>query len=200
MMLKSKRIKIILAVTLIFLLGIGIGFALGQNTLGHPLCLWHSPQYAVPSVQQVVPAVVQSEVQDFVGDFAVARVIDGDTIEIAGGKRVRYIGMDTPETVDPKKPVQCFGPQASEENKKLVAGQTVRLERDTTDRDQFGRLLRYVFVGDNFINLDLVQQGFARVATFAPDTRYQSQFTAAQQSAQKADLGLWSACSQNYVK
>ena len=76
--------------------------------------------------------------------YKVARVIDGDTIELENGERVRYIGMDTPETVHPSKPVQCFGKAASAENSKLVSGKTVRLEKDVSDTDKYGRLLRYV--------------------------------------------------------
>ena len=124
----------------------------------------------------------------------VARVIDGDTIEIEGGERVRYIGMDTPETVDPKKPVQCFGKEASEENRSLVEGKTVRLEKDTSDRDQYGRLLRYVYVGDTFVNLQLVSLGFARADAFPPDTKYQNRITTAKDAARSAGLGLWKTC------
>lgn len=78
----------------------------------------------------------------------VVRVIDGDTIEIEGGDRVRYIGIDTPETVDPRKPVQCYGQEASNKNKELVEGKTVELEKDVSETDKYGRLLRYVWLGD----------------------------------------------------
>jgi endonuclease YncB( thermonuclease family) len=130
-----------------------------------------------------------------VGDFAkVIRVIDGDTIEIEGGERVRYIGMNTPETVDPRKPVQCFGVEASNENKELVEGKTVRLEKDISERDKYGRLLRYVFIGDIFINLELVKRGFAYADTIPPDIKYQDLFLKAQQSARSAKIGLWRVC------
>ncbi|MEI7749991.1 MAG: thermonuclease family protein [Candidatus Moraniibacteriota bacterium] len=131
----------------------------------------------------------------FVGEYGVARVIDGDTIEIEGGERVRYIGMDTPETVDPEKSVQCFGKEASDENKRLVEGKTVRLEKDTNDRDQYGRLLRYVYVGDTFVNLDLVRLGFAYATPYPPDILHQDWFAETEQSAKDAGLGLWGACS-----
>ncbi len=67
---------------------------------------------------------------------------------------MRYIGIDTPETVDPRKPVQCFGVEASNKNKELIEGKMVRLEKDITDRDKYSRLLRYVWVGDAFVNLN----------------------------------------------
>lgn len=124
----------------------------------------------------------------------VARVVDGDTIVIDTGQKVRYIGMNTPETVDPRKPVECFGQEASAKNKELVAGQTVRLVKDTSETDKYGRLLRYVYVGDTMINLELVKQGYAYTETVPPDVKYASLFTAAQHQAQAAKLGLWSAC------
>ena len=129
------------------------------------------------------------------GDFAtVIRVVDGDTIEIEGGEKLRYIGMDTPETVDPRKSVQCFGKEASEKNKELVLGKTVRLEKDVSDRDRYGRLLRYVWVGEIFINLELVKQGFAHSYSYPPDVKYQSQFVLVEKEAREKKLGLWSLC------
>lgn len=124
----------------------------------------------------------------------VTRVIDGDTVEIEGGKKVRYIGINTPETVDPQKPVQCYGKEATEENKRLVDGTMIRLEKDVSDVDQYGRLLRYVYEGDIFINDVLVRQGFARVSTFPPDIKNQQQFLQAEQEARDNNRGLWSGC------
>lgn len=124
----------------------------------------------------------------------VTRVIDGDTIEIEGGQRVRYIGIDTPETVDPRKPVQCFGIEASKKNKELVEGQRVRLEKDITDRDKYRRLLRYVWAGDTFVNLELVKQGFAHSYSYPPDIKYQDRFVEAEREARMAKSGLWSVC------
>jgi len=122
------------------------------------------------------------------------RVIDGDTLEIEGGQKVRYIGIDTPETVDPRKPVQCFGVEASNRNKQLVEGKRIRLEKDVSETDKYNRLLRYVYVDDVFINLKLVQDGFAYSSTFPPDVKYQNQFTEAQRLAREQGKGLWGAC------
>src|SRR3989338_2427140 len=126
--------------------------------------------------------------------YLVVRVIDGDTIEIEGGKKVRYIGIDTPETVDPRKPVQCFGVEASNKNKELVSGKRVRLEKDVSETDKYGRLLRYIYIGDTFVNLELVKQGFAYSSTYPPDVKHQSQFTEAQRQAKEQNKGLWSSC------
>lgn len=128
------------------------------------------------------------------GTFRVIRVVDGDTIEIEGGEKVRYIGIDTPETVDPRKTVQCFGVEASKKNKELVEGKTVRLEKDITDRDKYSRLLRYVWVDDLFVNLELVKQGFANSYSYPPDIKYQKEFLAAESEAREAGHGLWAAC------
>jgi micrococcal nuclease len=134
--------------------------------------------------------------------FLVSRVIDGDTIELVGGNKVRYIGIDTPETLDPRKPVQCFGKEASVKNKELVEGKMVRLEKDITDKDQYGRLLRYVYVDNIFINLELVKQGYAYTYSYSPDIKYQDKFTKAQKIAKENNFGLWSGCNSesNYLK
>jgi micrococcal nuclease len=130
----------------------------------------------------------------------VARVIDGDTIELADGRRVRYIGIDTPETVDPSQPVGCYGKEASDRNSFLVEGKTVSLEKDISETDRFGRLLRYVYVGDEMINELLLSEGYAQVSTFPPDVKYQDRFTALQQQARDTNRGLWGpACAPTAV-
>ncbi len=126
--------------------------------------------------------------------YLVKRVVDGDTIELANGEKVRYIGIDTPETVDPRKPVQCFGKEASAKNKNLVEGKMVRLEKDVRDRDQYGRLLRYVYIDDLFVNLELVKTGYARIDTVPPDVKFSKIFLAAQQEAKEQGIGLWTGC------
>ncbi len=124
----------------------------------------------------------------------VTRIIDGDTIEIEGGQKIRYIGIDTPETVDPRRPVQCFGIEASNRNKQLVEGKRVQLGRDITEMDKYGRLLRYVYVNNTFVNLLLVQEGFAYSYTYPPDVKYQNQFIEAERTAREQNKGLWSNC------
>jgi micrococcal nuclease len=140
-------------------------------------------------------ATASSRVQhQAIEEVVVGRVIDGDTIELTDGRRVRYIGVDSPETVDPRRPVSCFGKEASAENSRLVAGKTVQLERDVSDADKYQRLLRYVYVDGVFINEYLVQHGFARVATYPPDVKYTELFVKAEQTARQENLGLWKGC------
>lgn len=125
----------------------------------------------------------------------VMRVVDGDTIEIEGGQKVRYIGMDTPETVDPRKPVQCFGEEASIRNKELVEGKEVSLEKDVSETDKYGRLLRYVWIGDQMINEELVTEGYARLDTVPPDVKYSIRLQTAEKEARIKDIGLWKLCN-----
>jgi micrococcal nuclease len=133
----------------------------------------------------------------------VSRVIDGDTIEvelddgIGGGptlEDVRYIGIDTPESVKPGTPVQCFGKEASEFNQELVEGRRVLLRFDRELRDRFGRLLAYVYVGETFVNAELLRRGYARTLEIEPNTSNAGQFASLEADAGEAGLGLWSAC------
>ena len=127
--------------------------------------------------------------------FVVTRVIDGDTIQIDTGQKVRYIGVNTPETVDPRRPVQCFGKEASAYNKNLVLNKKVKLVKDISEKDKYGRLLRYVYLEDGtFVNLKLVSDGYAHADTFPPDVAHADDFVKAQQQAREAGLGLWGKC------
>lgn len=123
--------------------------------------------------------------------FLVAKVIDGDTIKLANGEKARYIGIDTPETKHPKKAVQYFGKEAYEANKKLVEGKKVRLEFDVQPTDKYGRLLAYVYVDDIFVNAWLVENGYAQVATYPPNVKYQELFSKLQREARENNRGLW---------
>ena len=127
----------------------------------------------------------------------VVRAIDGDTVEIEGNIKVRYIGINTPELHDPRRPVQCYGQISADENKKLVEGKEVYIQKDVSEVDKYKRLLRYVWVGDAFVNDYLVRQGFAQVSTFPPDVRYHQQFLEAQKEAQVNNRGLWKECPTN---
>jgi micrococcal nuclease len=130
----------------------------------------------------------------------VVRVVDGDTIRVAlGGRveRVRYIGIDTPESVKPDTPVQCYAHRAAAENARLVDGRRVRLVLDVEPRDRFGRLLAYVYRAEDgvFINAQLVRGGFARTLTIPPNVRFATRFRALAAQARRAHRGLWSACA-----
>ena len=118
----------------------------------------------------------------------VTRVIDGDTIIIEGGYRVRYIGIDTPE-VHPE--LEAFGMEALEANRKLVEGKQVRLEGDVSETDKYGRLLRYVYIDGIFVNAELVKQGLAYAEAYPPDTKYQDYLEAVEAEARREERGMW---------
>ena len=127
----------------------------------------------------------------------VVRVIDGDTIDVVidGVQfRVRYIGVDTPETHHPSRGVEPFGFEATEANRALVEGKTVYLEKDISETDRYGRLLRYVWLADGrMVNEVLTAEGYAQVSTYPPDVKYQEAFLTAQREARDQGRGLWSA-------
>jgi micrococcal nuclease len=127
----------------------------------------------------------------------VLRVIDGDTIEVSIVGReedVRYIGVDTPETVKPGTPVQCYGPQAKAENRRLVARKAVRLVFDRERRDVYGRLLAYVHAGSRFVNAALVRRGYARTLTIPPNTGHAARLRRLELEAGQDGRGLWGSC------
>jgi len=127
----------------------------------------------------------------------VIRAVDGDTIEARVDGRdeyVRYIGVDTPETVKPDTPVQCFGPRASLFNHRLVEGRRVRLVFGVERRDAYGRLLAYVYVGRRFVNAALARRGLARSLTIPPNDRFAALFRHLELRAARRGIGLWGAC------
>lgn len=145
--------------------------------------------------------------QETKGDLVeVTKVVDGDTIDVKladGVERLRLIGMDTPETVDPRKTVQCFGIEASNKAKELLQGKKVSLESDPSqgERDKYDRLLRYAFLPDgrNY-NLLMIREGYAHEYTYqSVPYKYQSEFRAAENQAREAKAGLWAdnTCSGN---
>ena len=134
-------------------------------------------------------------------DATVTRIVDGDTVRVRIGNRaetVRYIGMDTPETVKPHTPVQCFGKAASAANRRLVDGQRVRLRLDSEPRDRYGRLLAYVYRRRDglFVNAALVRDGFATLLTIPPNVRHAGALRSLERRAQRQRRGLWGACGR----
>jgi endonuclease YncB( thermonuclease family) len=130
----------------------------------------------------------------------VVRVVDGDTVRVridGDEETVRYIGVDTPETKKPNTPVQCFGPEASDFTKHaLPEGTDILVVRDIEGRDDYGRLLGYVYRAADgmFVNLELASDGFARPLTIAPNDAHAAEIVAAARAAEAADVGLWGAC------
>lgn len=148
--------------------------------------------------------IAEEEVSFSLALYSVTQVVDGDTIKVLmNGKveTIRLIGMDTPETVDPRKPVQCFGQEASARAKDLLSGQRVALEADSSqgDRDKYDRLLRYVYLEDGqMFNKLMISEGYAHEYTYNSNPyKYQLEFQAAEAEARESEYGLWaqSACA-----
>jgi len=130
-------------------------------------------------------------------DVTVERVVDGDTIVVSGGERVRLIGVDTPETKDPRRPVGCFGQEAARFTESLLAeGSRVRLVGDEEARDRYDRLLAYAYrLPDGlFVNAELLRQGFGQPLTIPPNVAHAEQFVALAREAREAGRGLWARC------
>lgn len=162
---KYLKSKYIIAVAL--LIGIGIGLGLGYG-------LWHSDNSDNSVYEQAL----------------VTSVIDGDTVELADGRHVRYLGIDTPEVGD------YYAEEATARNRDLVEGKTIELQRGSRDQDEYGRLLRYVYVDGTFVNAELVAEGYATAYIFDPDDRYSQILVQLEQYARMKELGLWAAESE----
>jgi micrococcal nuclease len=124
-------------------------------------------------------------------DVRVVRVIDGDTVVVSGGERVRLIGVDTPERGD------CFSRAATAQARRLAGGRAVRLRFDAERRDRYGRLLAYVHRASDgvFVNAEMVRHGYARTLTIAPNVRHAGRFMALEREARRTRRGLWRACA-----
>ncbi|KKQ29079.1 MAG: hypothetical protein A3H17_00045 [Candidatus Levybacteria bacterium RIFCSPLOWO2_12_FULL_37_14] len=148
----------------------------------------------------ILPSPTNKQIFSSKETVRVIRVVDGDTIEVnLNGKKetVRLIGIDSPEVLDERKPAQCFGKEASSKAKEILTGKTIILESDSTqgNRDEYGRLLRYVFLNDLNLNKFIISEGYAREYTFKDNPyRYQSDFIQAEKKARKNKMGLWLGC------
>ena len=158
---------------------------------------------AVISFFQLAPAPLkQTVLATQPGLWHVTKAVDGDTIDVQMGTQketVRFIGMDTPETHDPRKPVQCFGLAAAAHTKSLLEGKDVRLEPDPadSDRDKYHRLLRYIYLPDGtLVNAALIRDGYAFAYVIFPFTKI-DQFRALEADARTHNRGLWAGCNIN---
>ncbi|WP_394936610.1 thermonuclease family protein [uncultured Ilumatobacter sp.] len=148
------------------------------------------------STTTTAPAPGELEANAIIDD-----VIDGDTVDViitGREERVRLIGIDTPETKKPNSPIECFGPEATAFTEALLPiGTPVYIERDVVNRDDFGRLLGYVYRADDgiFVNYEIMRQGFAQPLSIPPNDTFAELFADAARAAEADDAGLWAACS-----
>lgn len=197
----NKKWLFIYVLLVIFLFGSGVYIIKTNNT---QLML---PSFITPSLTPLPTQPVASESAEIV---TVKRVVDGDTIELTDGRKVRYIGIDTPELHHPTKGIQCFGKEAMEKNKELVEGKEIKMKKDVSDTDRYKRLLRYIWVPSTssllrsssegqagqeiFVNEFLAKEGFALQATFPPDVANAELFRQAAEEARLKNKGLWNKC------
>lgn len=129
--------------------------------------------------------------------YSVTHIVDGDTVDVninGETERIRLIGLNTPETVDPRRPVECFGKEASDKAKSILTGQKVKIETDPTQgmRDKYGRLLAYIFLPDGTLfNKMMIEEGYGHEYTYNLPYKYQAEFKAAQTRARENKTGLW---------
>ncbi len=150
-------------------------------------------------ISQINAYTFQNENLNFVEENKVIKVVDGDTFDLFtkdGIKRIRLIGINTPETLDPRKDVECFGPEASNKLKEILDGKVVKIEADETqdDQDKYGRLLRYVYLNNENINQRMISEGFAFEYTYKKKYKFQKEFKESYLNAKKNNLGLWKSC------
>ncbi|MFN8445121.1 MAG: thermonuclease family protein [Caldilineaceae bacterium] len=153
------------------------------------------PPLAVPTATPKASTSDQSAVKfEFKVTWAtVDAVLDGDTIRLTNGDKLRYIGVDTPEKLT--HPPECYAQEATRRNRKLVEGKQIALRKDHSEVDRYGRLLRYVYLPDGqMVNEMLVQEGYARAAEFRPDTLFAQRFAQLEQQAKRNNRGMWGKC------
>jgi micrococcal nuclease len=137
----------------------------------------------------------------------VRRVVDGDTVELSNGQKIRLLNIDTPETVKANTPIMCYGREASDFTKKLLTDKNVQLVSDREANDQYGRGLRFIFLDgvdtdniENSINADLVKNGFARAVSYKPNITYIKDFQNWESQAKSKNLGIWANCKKPFVE
>jgi len=188
---RKKLSGLFASLLIIFFIGIGI-FAEPVEKPKSEIVTEQKQEEVLSNNTQVSSIEIATE------NVRVNKVVDGDTIELESGQKIRYIGIDTPESVDPGKPVECFSEEAAKKNRDLVEGKEIRLETDISDKDRYGRLLRYVWINDSLINEILVREGYAKSSTYPPDVKYQERFNQAEKLAREEEKGLWgNICSPN---
>lgn len=140
------------------------------------------------------PMVLSASTEDTKVTSVVTKVIDGDTFKIASGETVRLIGINAPEISNGSRKNECFSIKAKEYLQNLVLNKEVTLEKDISNTDSFGRILRYAYLKDLFINEDLVKNGYAQAINYQPDTKYETTLQKAQSNAFLSQTGIWKEC------
>ena len=148
------------------------------------------------------------QIDESVEEVVVMRSVDGDTVELKDGRKVRFLNMDTPETVKINTPIMCYGPEAKDASKKLVEGKTVYIVSDKEKTDRYGRELRFIYLNvedaknkkiDASVNSLLVKGGYAQAKAYSPNTTYKKDFERWMLEAQSQKLGVWGKCDKPFI-
>jgi micrococcal nuclease len=133
--------------------------------------------------------------------------VDGDTLELEDGRKVRLLNMDTPETVKENTPVMCYGYEASQFTKKMLQGKNIQMVADQEKTDKYGRHLRLIFLSgqdtskpENSINYQLALNGYARVRQYKPNVKFEPIMREAESKAKRNRVGIWGACQKPFVE
>lgn len=145
----------------------------------------------VNEVRELIKSPTPSVKDEIREKARVAKVIDGDTIELDDNRKVRYIGINSFEMNDKRKGTKCLAEKATEANRKLVENKEIEMEKDISETDKYGRLLRYVWVGEIMVNEELIREGWAESSSFPPDIKYQERFRIEQIKAELNKVGIW---------
>lgn len=185
----TQKIALFLGVSLLVALSFFAGRSLKPSTRVSPSPIQEKETTESPKQPSPTPSIESEEKLSNKGQISkkgiVSYVIDGDTIVLKDGEKVRYLGMNTPEKGRP------FSAEATEQNKKLIDGKEVELELDVQTKDQYGRTLAYVWLGETMVNLKLVRLGYANVYTLPPNVKYKDQLLSAEREAREAERGFW---------
>lgn len=152
---------------------------------------WAENQLKTIDFKEIVKTPMSGLTEESREKAKVAKVIDGDTIELSDKRKVRYIGINSFEMNDERLEIKCLAEKAREANRNLVENKEIEMEKDVSDTDKYGRLLRYVWIDGILVNEELVKNGWAEVSSFPPDIKYQERFRIEQIKAKLNDLGIW---------
>jgi micrococcal nuclease len=152
---------------------------------------WAENQLKTIDFKEIVKTPMSGLTEESREKAKVAKVIDGDTIELSDKRKIRYIGINSFEMNDERLEIKCLAEKAREANRNLVENKEIEMEKDVSDTDKYGRLLRYVWIDGILVNEELVKNGWAEVSSFPPDIKYQERFRIKQIKAKLNDLGIW---------
>lgn len=194
----TKKLLIFFTINLFILITLSLFTSfINEDELGKNLNL----------VEEFILGEKNIQTAEKIEQVVVERVVDGDTIILEDGRTIRYLNIDTPESVKPNTPVQCYAKEASAINRELVDKRTIYIKYDEQERDRYGRELRFIFLKaedtsdiEKSVNAYLVEMGFARSMIYKPNDTYENDFYTLERQAKRNNIGIWRACDNPFVE